>query len=305
MLYRRGVEGIGDYLSDREVQRLYEDAGERRLRAFFKNKILFHQHFARTGLRQARLLGYSLGTLFFGETDAQVVDSERQLAALVRALIERSATASVFIKPATGAKGAECARLDAPPTGERLATLYRRLQAGSFVFEETIRQHPRLAALCADSVNTTRIITYLDEANLPHFLSAFLRVGVGGSVVDNASAGGLFVAVDLASGRLAPRAYRHLAAGGATYTHHPTTGVVFADFVLPAFDAARHLVQQAAQWLPYPLVGWDVAFAEDGPLLVEGNHETGFSAAEISNGGSLRDPRFRAVFARLLAGRRG
>jgi hypothetical protein len=129
-------------------------------------------------------------------------------------------------------------------------------------------------------------------------------VGRTGNVIDNANAGGVFVAVELETGAPDTHAWQHLAAGGATYTRHPDTGVRFAAITIPHFPAVRAMALEAATLLPYRLAGWDIAVTEDGPLMVEGNNETGFSAAEITRGGCLRDPDFRAFFQELMGHRR-
>ena len=43
----------------------------------------------------------------------------------------------------------------------------------------------------------------------------------------------------------------------------------------------------AAHHLPYPLVGWDVAIAPEGPVLIEGNHNPDYHDDDRASGGYL------------------
>ena len=58
---------------------------------------------------------------------------------------------------------------------------------------------------------------------------------------------------------------------------HPVSGYAFAGFRLPDWVAAMDLVEHAydTALATYRLVGWDVAFTLEGPVLVEGNAKPG------------------------------
>ena len=54
--------------------------------------------------------------------------------------------------------------------------------------------------------------------------------------------------------------------------HHPETGNAFADLVLPDWSDAKALALRAHRAIPgLDAIGWDMAFTERGPLLLEGN----------------------------------
>ena len=64
---------------------------------------------------------------------------------------------------------------------------------------------------------------------------------------------------------------------GTVYETHPLTGKKFKDVVIPGVKEAFEMCKDAALDLPEcRYIGWDVAFSEKGPLIVEGNEYPGF-----------------------------
>jgi hypothetical protein len=124
------------------------------------------------------LLGYNIGGRFFSPAGPRSMHTAPLFADLLAELLQESPAGSVFAKPVMGLKGRQCYRIDEVPADpQRLASLHRRLLSDSYVFEQTIQQHPVLGALYPHSVNTLRLITYLDHEGQVRFLSAFLRCG--------------------------------------------------------------------------------------------------------------------------------
>ena len=57
---------------------------------------------------------------------------------------------------------------------------------------------------------------------------------------------------------------------------HPETNVAFDGFQLPWWAELRDLVTRGARaFAKLPALGWDVAIAEDGPILIETNWQFG------------------------------
>ena len=73
----------------------------------------------------------------------------------------------------------------------------------NFIMQNAVMQHPYVSQLCSSSINTLRIATYrsvIDEK--PHVIGALIRIGKEGEYVDNAHAGGRFVAINKETGEL-------------------------------------------------------------------------------------------------------
>lgn len=65
------------------------------------------------------------------------------------------------------------------------------MQIESFVFQENIVQNERINKIYDKSINTIRIHTYFhEEENKVEIISALMRFGFGGSIVDNGCSGG-------------------------------------------------------------------------------------------------------------------
>ncbi|WP_209426801.1 sugar-transfer associated ATP-grasp domain-containing protein [Pararhodobacter sp. SW119] len=190
-----------------------------------------------------------------------------------------------FSKPIDGIQGKE-ARLVRP--GDDVEAFVA--DARKVIVQPRIRQHPLLHRLSPHSVNTVRIDT-LRVGKAWINSAAVLKAGVGDSIVDNGSAGGVFVGIDLESGTLQAIGRQKTKFSTAVYERHPDTGVVFEDFVVPHWALLRETVTRAAEvMLPLQTLGWDVAITEDGVLLLEANHNWDPDIFEIGWGGLADTP---------------
>ena len=64
-----------------------------------------------------------------------------------------------------------------------------------FLLEEVIIQNKELSKLYSGSVNTLRVITFLDNTGTTRILNTILRIGNNGNV-DNFSSGGMYTFVN-------------------------------------------------------------------------------------------------------------
>ncbi len=140
-----------------------------------------------------------------------------------------------------------------------------------FVLQEAVEQHPFMAQFNPTSVNTLRLAVYRRLAdNEPVVTATVLRIGAQGADVDNIMAGGRYVGVDVATGRL-----------GHTIATHPGlhaevwNGVDFSknDFVVPRWDEVLQLATHVGRCLKQSrLAALDIALRIDGtPVLIEYN----------------------------------
>ena len=120
----------------------------------------------------------------------------------------------------------------------------------------------------------------VDTKGIPHILTAALRCGVGDSVVDNFSAGGVGYPVNIEHGLIETFGIQVDNMLDPIYIH-PGTDVVMVGQRIPYWKEIRDMVCEAAQVLPQlRYVGWDVAVTLQGPLLIEGNPTPGFGLLE-------------------------
>ncbi len=138
----------------------------------------------------------------------------------------------------------------------------------SYICQGAIVQHPALAAFHKESVNTARVMIVQGDRGRWEMFGAYLRMGVGGSPVDNINAGGIASTIDVESGTLSAAILPAL--NRTVYTHHPTTGVPIEGFVLPLWSEVKLLCEKTGHAFPYyRILGLDVAFGPDAPLIIE------------------------------------
>lgn len=139
---------------------------------------------------------------------------------------------------------------------------------GTYIVQECITQNEQLAMLYSEAVNTFRVITYLWDGEVFHVPLA-LRIGQGGSYLDNAHAGGMFIGVnDL--GELNDEAFTEF---GKRYKEHPDTHTVFKgyklNFVPELIKTAKKLHLNAPQ---LGIISWDLTVDQNGVfVLIEAN----------------------------------
>ena len=186
----------------------------------------------------------------------------------------------VMLKPACDGKGHGISIYEYT-TDEEARALHDRLVGASMLVEEVLRQHPALNEINPNCINTVRVATYTDRYD-EHILLATLRTARGVSIVDNFDAGGIHVAVDLATGKLCSNATDEQM---HDYPTHPLTGTKLNGFQLPNWDKALDVLHRASREM-YALpgcryLGWDIAFLENGEIaIVECNWRQGPQAQQ-------------------------
>lgn len=147
-------------------------------------------------------------------------------------------------------------------------TLNGFLKLRNIVVQEVVSQHPEMARLHPESVNTIRVMTFFFD-NEVHVLSSVVRMGRGTSPVDNASSGGIVCGIN-PDGRLKNRAFDIKA---NMYACLPS-GMSFDSVRVPGFDECLAICKDSAlRLVKYSrLMSWDFAIDTQGhPLLIEVN----------------------------------
>ena len=147
------------------------------------------------------------------------------------------------------------------------------------VLEHVLPQHPDMARLHPQSVNTMRIATELvgDEVYVAYIS---VKMGRGDCHCDNSGQGGVLCRVDPETGKIVSDAtddYFNV------YDRHPDTGVVFKGYQLPIVQEAVAMVKEAAHVIPSVRhIGWDVAITPEGPAIIEGNDFPGTDLCQLT-----------------------
>ena len=144
--------------------------------------------------------------------------------------------------------------------------------------QEIIKCHESIKNIYPKSVNTFRIITYIIE-NEVHYCPIIMRIGCGGSVIDNASAGGIFIALE-DDGTLHEYAFTEYC---KKFAIHPDTGVVFKDCKIENLEKVIETAKRLQYAIPQAgVINWDFTIDESGdPVLIEANIKNDNSSGSI------------------------
>ena len=152
------------------------------------------------------------------------------------------------------------------------ATLLEHMRKRGYnLVEGYVQQHPALAEMSPSGLNTVRMITILDDQDRVHILGAILRMSVN-SFVDNIAMGNIAAPIDLETGTLQSEGvYKDITK--LPVTAHPVTGKDIVGFQVPYWKEVLEMTEKAALHdRGNRSIGWDVAITDEGPSLIEGNH---------------------------------
>jgi hypothetical protein len=302
-LYKKNITNYLDYLCHKEWQYLQRVICDSETFAIQGNKLFFQQYFENAKLPMPKLLAYNIREKMIvrnvdGWSSHEILSPD-DLEKVIKELLAKSSNNSLFIKPAIGSGGKGAMRISDRSSelpNILIPSFFKYFLAGSFIFQDEVTQHKDLAVINPGTLNTIRIDTFKKPGGKPEILSALLRVGRTGSCVDNASAGGIIIGIDVESGTLKESGFCELRFGGFFYKQHPDTGIPFQGFRIPLFDDVRQFVIETASWLPQSLVGWDIAVSDQGPVLIEGNSVYyGMDIMDITYGGYRNNPVYQKV----------
>jgi hypothetical protein len=169
-------------------------------------------------------------------------------------------------------------------------------QAG-YIFQPMARPHEEIARLCGPRLATVRLLTGLTEDG-PRVLRGSWKIPAGDNVADNYwRAGNLLAGLDLATGEIR-RASSGVGLSCQAHETHPDTGVGLTGFRHPDWSRMLGLALEGAALMRHlPLIGWDIACTEQGPVIVEMNETPDFSLVQIADRRRILDETFERFVA--------
>ncbi|MEY2878761.1 MAG: hypothetical protein RLZZ15_1141, partial [Verrucomicrobiota bacterium] len=140
-----------------------------------------------------------------------------------------------------------------------------------YIAQRCLSDHPDLADFGNGTLNVVRMMTVVHpDGTIGEFASVF-KAPTGRSFLTNLCDGALFSPVDSARGVLREAFTDSL--GKPLLGKHPFNGAEIVGRPLPGWRQAVELVCAAHRALAHiAMIGWDVAFTAEGPVLLEGNH---------------------------------
>lgn len=249
------------------------------------DKELTYRVFESMNIPQPVTLFQFKNQLFYNSKKDIIKDEEVNLA------IAESNSKTVFFKPAMGLGGQgiwvfnkDNGIFKDKENNTLSADLIRQklIISDNYIMQEGIIQHDELNKMYPRAVNTFRIMTKTENGKVK-ILFAMLRMGQGGNQLDNASLSGLVCKINIKTGEFDELGITSLQ---RTMTEHPDTKFQFKGYKFPYWDDIMSFITIAAQKVDdLGYIGWDLAYSEDGPLIIEVNAGAGLEYLQDSHGG--------------------
>lgn len=236
------------------------------------DKNMYDMYFS--DVRQPQTLGRKIKGEYYDEKYRRIDETE-----IIDRIKNKGDAVLKLAKSTYGGKGIEF--IDGSLPDEKIKSILRRRDG--YVLQEKVKQHPQMAKLHPDSLNTVRTVTFRYKGEV-HVLSTIVRFGIGGKKVDNISSGGIFCGVK-SDGSFTKYGYTNRAVVMET---HPTTGAPFAGNYVPNYEKLKQMVCELSNRFAEDsqLISWDIAINEEGePVLIEVNlNYSGIGLLQIANG---------------------
>lgn len=300
-LYRKKVKNYKDYLSTKELVAIgsKKELHKPIYHSMIEDKLYFSLLFKQTKINTPKLICYNFKSNFFYNDNVKHIVSRTELFLFYQNLFIEFDIEALFFRPFSNYGGKGCFKLTKENIASQLSEKYEELVEGHFVQTEVIHQHESINKIHSNSVCTLRLISYIIPDGNIEIISAFIRFGVGNSIVDNASSGGFIVGVNMNNGTLKNTGHYLPEFGGAEIDKHPDSGFVFDGFKIPFFKEACKLVIDAVNIVPDKFIGWDIAISQDGPTVIEANSGPHLPLSDIASGGLLKNPHIKQLVASL------
>jgi hypothetical protein len=260
---------------------------------FFDNKLASGHYLAAFGFPVIANLAIYCENVTTARS-AQVLRDEEAL----RRFLERADHYPLFGKPADGTQSIGALALRRLRTDSngveifdgrviRLDDLTAQISkhyADGYLFQRLITPHNAIRAICGERLATIRVLTLRTGSEAPQVLRACWKIPVGNNVADNYwRTGNLLAKLDKNTGEV-KRVISGTGVDLAAHSHHPDTGASLIGFRLPHWDAVVTTALEAARVMEQaPLIGWDIAVLDDGPVIVEMNERPDFILPQLAD----------------------
>jgi len=300
-LYRKEIINYNNYLSLNEYRKIIRSKKMvfPEIKSILHNKLSSHFYFNNLGLPIPKLISYNLKNNYFFNTKISIVNTKSDLIAFFETVFESSQETRLFLKFLDSNGGKGILLLKKENLKKIIEVNADILLNNSFMHQEVIKQHQEINKIFSKSINSLRIITYINNKNDINILSVLMRFGIGNSIVDNANAGGFFISVDMATGMLKGVGRQDFTKGARVFIKHPDTNILLENFKVPFFLDACDLAKKATKYLPNKIVGWDIAISPTGPIIIEGNHTPSLHMSDIAFGGYCNNPLIKEILNNL------
>ncbi|WP_142786016.1 sugar-transfer associated ATP-grasp domain-containing protein [Changchengzhania lutea] len=300
-LYRKDAENYRNHLSLKEFYSIITSPKMvfPEISKLFIDKYQFYLICKTNNLPTPEILSYNHSNQFFYNNESTTITKIEELLEWLKKIFETDSIDELFFKPKNGIGGYGCFILNKFNLKDEIESFSEILFKNSYIHQKCIKQHDEINKIHSKSINSLRIDTYLDAKGQSHVLSSVMRFGTGEHITDNTHTGGFYIAIDANSGKLKGIGRQDLVEGAGIFMRHPSTNFKLEGFEVPYFFEACELAKRANLCFPNRIVGWDVAITNDGPLLIEGNHNPSLHITDVAYGGYCKHPLIKEMLKEI------
>lgn len=283
IVYNLKFNNHNDYVSDwvrfSKLSRI-----NRGFDTIINDKIIFHNYF-KNNPNVVQPLAYIYNN--------QIIDFENHNKIDVEDFVKKLKE-DIILKPSRGGGGGGVVKLTVKDMSyDILVKQIKNLLSTNvnYVIQEVIKQEGFCHSVNPCSVNTIRILTIQDPVTKKPFIAkAVQRFGTKESnYLDNWSAGGISVDIDIDKGIYKKGATFPKDAKIKWLSLHPDTGVKFENLKIENWTEAKRLVLNLSEELFYlRYIGWDVIPHGDKFYILEANSNSDVNLLQI-HGGLLKN----------------
>ena len=305
-LFKKQITNFKGYLPNKFSGNITRFFNDNKVKEVLDNKLFFDFFYRQFNISLPKILMYNHKNMFVVGNRNIEINNKHDFTVLLKDIFEQnSSNDSIMIKKTwASSSGKKIYKLFANQIitePEIISEIYSEVIRSGFLFQETVKQNPDLNKLNPSCLNTIRIDTFINCDGKIEIISAYIRMSISDSHIDNISSGGCQVGIVLNTGKLKKFGYSLIQTLGVkVLTEHPVTKIVFENYSIPYFEEVKELVLRIAGFNPtLRLIGWDVAIGESGPILIEGNSDYDISGNDLVDGGYLANTTFRKVLSEI------
>lgn len=278
-----------DYLNSQNPY--YDDfLGKMTCRVINQDKFYFYLFLSRLGIPTPKVFCFVKNKQILYVDKQFDIDPSQSVRDQLRQLFSKDMEA--FAKPSDGMLGQGAFKLkikdsviEMDDVKHDMEDLIDSVLSADYLIQELIVQDEKMSALCPTSVNTIRLQTVMDKDGNVIPFGPGVRIGRVGNYVDNWAKGGVFVGVDMETGKLKDIGILK-PKYGTKVLEHPDTHIVFNNYPVPYYKEAENLAIKLHKMMYRShSIGWDIAITPNGPVIIEGNDRWEISLIQAVHGG--------------------
>lgn len=182
----------------------------------------------------------------------------------------------VFAKTPNGEGGHGISKIVVEEHKDRKKLYDELILKNQLLVEEEIVQCDELNEINPNVVNSFRVITIMDKEGNVHLVNNALRINQDETDVIGCT-NDLYFSLD-ETGKISSNVIDDY---GKVYDKHPLTGKKFSEVRIKGVKEAFNMCIKAHKRIPQVrYIGWDIAFTNNGPVMVEGNEYPGYGLVQ-------------------------